>query len=96
MTATNMFQAKYQPKASETPRGDGLGASPSAFSDGEGPECPFCGRMTTADEPEDMDETPHEVECGGCGKTFLSECQISIAWRTYSLPNAERSDRHGQ
>lgn len=69
-------------------------SSCSAFSDGEGPECPFCGRVTTADEPEDMDETPHEVECCICGKTFMSECQISIAWRTYSLPNEAITHPH--
>ena len=68
----------------------GLGASScSAFSDNEGPTCPFCDRQYTADEPEYMNETPHEIECDQCGKTFMSECSISISWSTYSVPNAQ-------
>jgi|GEM_PF-3337308 len=46
-----------------------------------GPECPYCGRQYTPDEPHYYDESNYtEQECDDCGNTFMVEVYHSTSW----------------
>jgi hypothetical protein len=55
------------------------------FCNGEGPECPFCGREYTADEPHYHDEDGFTIECDECGNEFQVWPMIHITWRTEAV-----------
>jgi len=47
----------------------------------EGPQCPYCGRQYTADEPGYYDEMNYTEEtCDSCGNKFSVDVCVSIAW----------------
>jgi ribosomal protein L37AE/L43A len=46
----------------------------------EGPQCPYCGRQYTADEPFYYDEYLGSLDCDSCGKIFKVEVYISTTW----------------
>jgi uncharacterized Zn-finger protein len=47
----------------------------------EGPQCPYCGRQYTADEPHYYDEMNYtEDDCDGCGKKFSVSVHTIVAW----------------
>lgn len=50
------------------------------YSD-EGPQCPYCGRQYTADEPIYYDEQNFtEDECDECGENFSVTVSHSVSW----------------
>ena len=55
------------------------------YCNGEGPECPHCFRIYTADEPYYYDERGFKIECNNCGNTFQVWPMISITWRTEAI-----------
>lgn len=47
----------------------------------QGPQCPYCGRQYTADEPWYYDENScTEETCDNCGETFSIEVNHSVTW----------------
>lgn len=47
----------------------------------EGPECPYCGRKYTPDDPYYYDEAHYtRQECDDCGKVFAVEVYHSTSW----------------
>lgn len=47
----------------------------------EGPQCPYCQRQYTADEPHYFDEMGYtEEDCDQCGKTFEVMVYTSTSW----------------
>lgn len=47
----------------------------------EGPECPYCHRQYTADEPHYFNETNYTREtCDECGKTFRVQVHTTVSW----------------
>jgi hypothetical protein len=63
------------------------------YSDGEGPECPYCGCVHTADESHYFDEGGFEIDCNDCEREFKVWPNIAVSWRTESVPNSEVSHR---
>jgi len=57
----------------------------STYEDGEGPKCPFCGTVWTADDPMYYDEDGFEDECSECGNHIRIEPILSAAWRTLPI-----------
>ena len=55
------------------------------YEDGEGPKCPFCGIVWTADEPQYYDENGWEDECSECGNQIRIEPIISVSWKTLPI-----------
>jgi len=50
------------------------------YSD-EGPQCPYCGRQYTADEPGYFDEMNYTEEiCDECEKKFTVSVYTSTSW----------------
>lgn len=58
------------------------------YSNGEGPECPYCGCVHTADESHYFDQGGFEIECNECEREFKVWPNISVSWRTESVANA--------
>jgi hypothetical protein len=58
------------------------------YSDGEGPECPYCGCVHTADESHYFDEGGFEIDCNDCEREFKVWPNIAVSWRTESVPNS--------
>jgi len=54
-----------------------------AFSDKEGPICPCCNFMFTADDAMYYDELGFELECSGCGKLLKVIANINVTWTSY-------------
>jgi len=51
-------------------------------SDGEGPECPSCGAVWTADDPAYYDTSkPLRMKCT-CGAELHIEAEITTSWTT--------------
>ena len=47
----------------------------------EGPQCPYCERQFTADEPFYYDERLcDKLECDECGRAFKVEVSHSTSW----------------
>lgn len=46
----------------------------------EGPQCPYCGRQYTADEPFYYDENLQAMDCDECGEQFRVSVCISTSW----------------
>ncbi len=66
----------------------------------EGPECPYCGRQYTADEPGYFDEQGYTEEtCDSCGETFDVSVYHSVSWtcspREPSPPSEAEIERMG-
>lgn len=57
----------------------------TTYSDGEGPECPHCGCVYTADGNHFFDDKGFEMDCDQCGKEFKVWPNISVSWRTESI-----------
>lgn len=53
------------------------------YSDGEGPECPKCNQVFTADEGFMYDESGYELDCDECGITFQVWPHVSYSWTTH-------------
>lgn len=51
----------------------------------DGPECPYCGRAFTPDEPYYYDEKLTEMDCDECGKKFKVEVSHSVSWTTRKM-----------
>ena len=62
------------------------------YEDGEGPKCPFCGTVYTADDPMYYDEQGFEDDCDECGNTICVEPEISVSWRTRPIRWANTND----
>ena len=54
-------------------------------SDGEGPECPFCKTIVTADAPIFYEENGFQIDCDECGKKYQVWPNISVSWRTEAV-----------
>lgn len=65
------------------------GLPENTWSDGEGPQCPFCGTVFTADDPQYYDESGFEDECGSCGGTIHVQPHISVSWDTAAVRRPE-------
>lgn len=55
------------------------------WASGEGPQCPFCAAVMTADDPEYHDESGFETECSSCGNVIRIQPHISINWQTVAV-----------
>ena len=54
---------------------------PSETYSTEGPQCPYCERQFTADEPHYFDEMNYREEtCDECGKKFEVDVCSTVAW----------------
>lgn len=54
--------------------------------------CPYCGYAHETcygyeDFSELYEEGDHEIECGGCNRTFVMETTISYSWNTRRTDN---------
>jgi hypothetical protein len=59
----------------------------------EGPQCPYCDRQYTADEPHYYDETGYtEDECDSCGGKFTVCVHVSVAWSCEPIIHEESHD----
>ncbi len=61
----------------------------SRYSNGEGPECPYCEAVHPADESHYFDEGGFTIECSECGKEFQVWPSISVAWRTEPVKHSD-------
>lgn len=57
----------------------------NTWSNGEGPQCPFCGTVFTADDPQYYDESGFEDECGSCGNVIFIQPYVSTTWTTKAI-----------
>lgn len=55
------------------------------YEDGEGPKCPFCGTVWTADDPMYYDEAGFDEECSECGNHIRIEPVIEVSWKTLPI-----------
>ena len=55
------------------------------YEDGEGPKCPFCETVWTADDPIYYDESGYEDKCSECGNHIRIEPIISVSWKTLPI-----------
>lgn len=46
----------------------------------EGPQCPYCGRQYTADDPYFYGDNYTSEDCDECGKTFSVMVYTSTSW----------------
>lgn len=88
---TEADQAKHDATEAQSPDGDGLGGSTVrplpeyTYERGEGPKCPFCGTVWTADEPHYYDDAGFEEECSECGNHIRIEPVITVEWKTSAI-----------
>lgn len=56
----------------------------------EGPQCPYCGRQYTADEPGFYDEQRYtEEDCDNCGRKFSVSVNHSTTWTCEAISSHE-------
>lgn len=58
------------------------------YSD-EGPQCPYCGRQYTADDPGYYRDDYTEEDCDNCGKKFSVSVNHSVSWACEPIDGAD-------
>jgi hypothetical protein len=66
-----------------------MNAMPDTTYSSEGPECPYCGRQFTADEPFYYDEKQFtEAQCDECNRLFKVSVHIITSWECSAIEDA--------